>query len=59
MKLLRQLRWHTANLKSGAQIRMKIQSTILKTDHSTLYEISIVTNCVQLLFLETRKGART
>jgi hypothetical protein len=30
MKLLSQLRWHTANLKSGAQIRMKMQPIALK-----------------------------
>jgi hypothetical protein len=30
MKLSRQLRWHTANLKSGAQIRIKTPPTAVK-----------------------------
>jgi hypothetical protein len=30
MKLSRPLRWHTANLKSGAQIRMKLKPIAVK-----------------------------
>jgi len=30
MKLLRPLKWHTANLKSGVQIRMEMKPTALK-----------------------------
>jgi hypothetical protein len=50
MKLSRRLRWHTANPGSGAQIRMNIQTSTLKLMTRPLDEMSVVTNCVQLLF---------
>lgn len=64
MKLSRQLRWHTASPKSGAQIRMKIQPASVRMitrspAHKVLgHEVAI--GCSQLysvIVLETRKGA--
>ena len=65
MKLLRQLTWHTANLKSGAQIRTKMQPTAVEMNTRPPAQIKcghdVAIGCRQLssvIVLETRKGAR-
>ena len=65
MKLLSQLIWHTANLKSGAQIRMKIQPVAVKmvmgSPASTNGSGPMQRTAIATVFgycLEKRKGAR-
>jgi len=58
MKPSRRLIWHTASLKSGTQIRMKIQPMAVKivigsaapTNGSRATQLAVIANRVRLLF---------